>query len=460
MVEGRTYKPVILEDRCDTCGVCVRECPAEVAPEYREEPSSLRAAVYSGKVKPLPLPSETAYPPCQEACPIHQDTKGYAALIARGRFSEALELIRASNPLPAICGYVCHHPCEDACARGAVDEPVPLRLLKRFVAEYEGKQSPGKGKKPARRRGKVLVAGSGPAGLAAANDLSLLGYKVTVMEALPVLGGMLTVGIPEFRLPREIIQAEIRRIQDLGVEMKPNSTFRLDGGAKSLSALGYDAAFLAFGAHRSAKLGIPGEERKGIWYGVEFLREVNLGRKPELGNKIAVIGGGNVAVDAARTARRLGAKEVEIYYRRSKKEMPAIPEEVDEALREGVRIHFQTAPVEIRGKAGKKAVMEFSRMKLGEPDETGRRRPVPIAGSRFRVQADAVIAAIGQRTDRKQLKGLDLNKDGTICVDSATGLTCLPGIFAGGDAVTGPGWAIDAVRAGKKAAESIHRYLS
>ena len=193
---------------------------------------------------------------------------------------------------------------------------------------------------------------------------------------------------------------------------------------------------------------------------MEFLREVNLGRKPELGKKIAVIGGGNVAVDAARTARRLGAEQVEIYYRRSKKEMPAIPEEVDEAVREGVRIHFQTAPVEIKGKAGKTAVMEFSRMKLAQPDETGRRRPVPIAGSGFRVQADTVIAAIGQRTNRKQLKGLDLNQDGTICVDSATGLTCLPGIFAGGDAVTGPGWAIDAVRAGKKAAESIHRYLS
>jgi NADPH-dependent glutamate synthase beta subunit-like oxidoreductase len=434
-------------------------CPAELIPEYRQEKTTLRGSLY-GKKTPSALRKDNPFPPCQESCPIHQDTRGYAALIAKGNFSEALELIRQVNPLPAICGFICHHPCEQACLREGVDSPVSLRLLKRFVAEYEKGKALKSRKIRASKKKKILVVGSGPAGLAAANDLTLLGYRVTIWEALPILGGMLRVGIPDFRLPREIIQWEINRIQHLGVEIETLHPFHLNGGSKTLAKLGYQAAFIAVGAHRSQKLHLPGEGRKGILYGVEFLRKVNLGQPMEIGKKVAVIGGGNVAIDVARTALRLGAGAVEVYYRRSRKEMPAIPEEVDEGLREGLKIHFLTAPIRINRHGETVAGMDCVRMKLGEPDESGRRRPLPIDGSAFPVRTDTVIAAIGQVIDPKALKGLDLNPDGTVVVDADTGATSLKGFFAGGDVVTGPGWAIDAITAGKKAAQAIHRYLS
>jgi NADPH-dependent glutamate synthase beta subunit-like oxidoreductase len=459
MVEGRTHKPVILKERCQQCNICVRGCPAEIIPEFRQEDNSLRGTLYGGKVSGLPPKASDPLPPCQDACPVHQDTRGYAALVAQGKFSEALELIRRTNPLPAICGFVCHHPCEEACLREDVDQPVPLRLLKRFVAEQETAEGPVTAKPRRHRKAKVLVVGSGPAGLAAAHDLSLLGYRITIWEVLPVLGGMLTVGIPEFRLPRGVLHHEIERIQSLGVEIETGHRFSLDSGEKALSKLGYDAAFIATGAHRSVKLNLPGEDRNGTLYGVEFLRGVNLGEKVEIGKRVAVIGGGNVALDAARTALRLGSR-VEVYYRRSRGEMPAIAEEVDEAIREGIKLHLLTAPARILGKGDRVAGLECVRMKLGEPDDTGRRRPAPVPGSSFRVSADTLIAAIGQRTDPRALKGLELNENGTVRVDPRTGATSSKGIFAGGDVVTGPGWAIDAIQAGKKAAESIHRYLS
>jgi NADH-quinone oxidoreductase subunit F len=234
----------------------------------------------------------------------------------------------------------------------------------------------------------------------------------------------------------------------------------LTGDGKGFQRFGFHAAFLSVGAHRSLKLNIPGEVLQGVLPGVEFLRDMNLGRKIKIGKKVAVIGGGNVAVDIARSALRLGSKEVEIYYRRSRDEMPAISEEVDEAIREGVEIHFLASPIKIIGKGGRAKGMECIRMKLGEPDKTGRRKPVPIAGSNFKVQADTFIAAIGQRVDRKALSGLDMNRDGTVRADPETGETSIKGLFAGGDVVTGPGWAIDAIAAGKKGAESIHRYLT
>jgi NADH-quinone oxidoreductase subunit F len=304
------------------------------------------------------------------------------------------------------------------------------------------------------------VIGSGPAGLAAANDLSLLGYGVTIYEALPVLGGMLSVGIPAYRLPRDILNTEIEGIRKLGVEMKTNRFFSLGGNGTSFRKLGFHAVFLSTGAHRSIKLRIPGERFWGVFPGVEFLRDINLGKKIQMGKKVAVIGGGNVAVDIARSALRLGAKKVEIYYRRSRNEMPAIPEEVEEAIQEGVGIHFLASPVKIIGREGKVAEMECARMKLGEPDRSGRRKPILIEGSNFKVQVDTVIAAIGQRVDRKALRGLDTNQDGTVRIHPATGETSLKGVFAGGDLVRGPGWAIDAIADGKRGAESIHRYLS
>jgi len=460
MVEGRTHKPIIQSERCHTCDVCLRGCPAEFVPEYRKEEKSLRGTLYRRKIEGKPPKERISLPPCQEACPIQQDTKGYVALVAKGKFKEALELIREVNPLPAVCGFICYHPCEEACLRTEVDQPIPIRLLKRFVAEYERKGERVRRKSLKKRPEKVLVIGCGPAGLAAANDLRLLGYGVTILEKLSVLGGMLAVGIPEFRLPRDILKAEIDGIRALGVEMKTRHSFRFDGNRKTLQKLGFQAAFVSIGAHQSQKLDIPGEGLSGIFPGVGFLREVNLGVRTTVGKKVAVIGGGNVAIDAARSALRLGAKKVEVYYRRSKMEMPAIPEEVEEAIHEGVRILFLSSPIQFIGKGGKVAEIKCVRMELAEPDQSGRRKSVPIKGSDFKVHADTIISAIGQRIDRRVLRGLDVNPGGTLRIDPKTGQTSMKGVFAGGDVVTGPGYAIDAIAAGKRGAEAIDRYLS
>jgi NADPH-dependent glutamate synthase beta subunit-like oxidoreductase len=462
MVEGRTYKPVIQADKCQTCNVCIRGCPGEFIPEYREEPKSLRGTLYRTGALQAPSRGKDAVPipPCREACPVHQDTRGYVGLIAKGKFREALELIREVNPLPAVCGFICHHLCEEACLRGDVDHPVPMRLLKRFVAEYERERGGPSLRPKEKRREKVLVIGSGPAGLAAANDLALLGYGVKIVEALPVLGGMLSVGIPEFRLPRDILQMEIDGIKGLGVEMETRHRFRFEENGKTLRKLGFQAAFLSIGAHRSARLDIPGEKQEGVLPGVEFLRDLNLKKPMAIGKNVCVIGGGNVALDVARSSIRLGAEKVSIYYRRSKEQMPAIPDEVEEAIHEGIEIYFLASPVKVLGKRGKAAGMECIRMKLGDPDQTGRPKPVPVEGSLFNVEADTIIAAIGQRVDRGFLKGFETNPNGTIRVNAETGATSVKGVFAGGDVVSGPGWAIDAIAAGKKGAVSIDRYLS
>jgi len=460
MVEGRTHKPVIQSGQCQSCNVCIRGCPAELIPEYREEETSLRGILYRERISGIPTNEELSIPPCQEACPIHQDTRGYVGLIAKGKFGEALELIREVNPLPAVCGFICHHLCEGACLREEVDKPVPMRRLKRFVAEYERENIRPQRRSEKKKKENILVIGSGPAGLAAANDLRLLGYEVTLCEALPVLGGMLAVGIPQFRLPRDILRLEIDGIRKLGVEMKTNHRFLFDGNGKSLEKLGFHAAFLSVGAHRSLKLDVPGEGLGGVLSGLEFLRKINLGQTVPIGRKVAVMGGGNVALDCARSALRLGAEAVEIFYRRSRNEMPAIPEEVEEAIHEGIEIHLLVSPVRVLGKGERATGMEFLEMKLGAPDKTGRAKPIPIKGSGFKVKADTLISAIGQRVDPRGLKGFDTQPNGTIKVDPETGATSMKGVFAGGDAVTGAGWAIDAIAAGKKGAKSIDRYLS
>jgi NADPH-dependent glutamate synthase beta subunit-like oxidoreductase len=460
MVEGRTHKPIIQSERCHTCNVCLRGCPAELIPEYRKEEKSLRGALYGGKIEGKPRKERVPLPPCQEACPIQQDTKGYVALVAKGKFKEALELIREVNPLPAVCGFICHHPCEEACLRTEVDQPIPIRLLKRFVAEYERSEVKTLRRLKKKRREKILVIGSGPAGLTAANDLKLLGFGVTIVEALPILGGMLRVGIPEFRLPRDILQMEIDGIRALGVEMKTNHRFIFDGNDKRFQKLGFQAAFLSIGAHRSLRLNIPGEKLQGVFPGVEFLRDINLGKKIKIGKKIAVIGGGNVAVDVARSALRLGAKQIQMVCIESREEMPAIPGEIEESLHEGVKIHNLVSPLRILGKRGKALGMELVRLSSSRIDEGGSIQLITIKGSNFRLEADEIITAIGQRVDRNASKEFETHPDGTIRVDPETGETSMKGVFAGGDVVTGPGWAIDAIAAGKKGAASIHRYLS
>ncbi|MCD6553652.1 MAG: FAD-dependent oxidoreductase, partial [Anaerolineae bacterium] len=356
-------------------------------------------------------------------------------------------------------GRVCHHPCELECKRKDVDSPLAICALKRFAYDVAAPSAPPPQPVERTQTEKVAIVGAGPAGLSAAYDLVRKGYGVTVYEALPVAGGMLAVGIPAYRLPKDVLQKEIDYIKALGVEIKLNTPIGRDG-APSLEDLrqSYDAVFLAVGAHRSRKLNIPGEALPGVIHSTDFLRALNLGQEVELGKRVAVIGGGNAAVDAARSAIRLGS-EVTIVYRRSRVEMPAIPAEVDAAAEEGVKLHFLAAPVRILSEDGRVTAMECIRMELGEPDESGRRRPVPIPGSEFTIEVDTVIVSIGQKPDLSPLAEAEATPWGTLTADPDTMATPLEGLFAGGDAVTGPASAVEAVAAGQRAAESIHRYL-
>ena len=402
--------------------------------------------------------------PCVLACPASVDAQGYIALITQGRFAEAVELIRETNPFPIVCGRVCTHPCEKACNRGKLDEPVSIRDLKRFVTDYE--MSVGRGEiapYPRTREEKVAVVGSGPGGLTAARDLARMGYGVTVFEALTVAGGMMAVGIPEYRLPKAVLQKEIEGIQRRGVEVRLNSPVGKNGlSLESLQQEGYKAILLAIGAHDSMKLDIPGEDIEGVYHGVFFLRDVVLGKPVKVGNKVAIVGGGNVAIDAARTALRLGAKEVFIVYRRSRQEMPADPEEIEDAEAEDIKIHYLAAPVRVLGKGGKVVGLECIRMELGEPDASGRRRPVPVEGSEFVLDIDMLIPAIGQTTDLTCLPEdhtISITRRGTFDVDPLSPATSMRGVFACGDAVSGPATVVEAIGAGAKAAVAIDRYL-
>lgn len=397
---------------------------------------------------------DSLMPPCQMACPLHMEIGEYVDLIAQGRVMEALHVIRAGNPFPSICALVCTHPCEDACRRGQVDNPIAIRALKRFAIEFGGDRMIQLEARTTHSE-KVAVVGSGPAGLAAAYYLRKLGYPATIFEAHSELGGMLRVGIPEYRLPREVLDNEVQRLTQMGVEIRTNTrVVSLD----LLSELGYQAIFITVGAHQSLRLGIEGEDTPGVVDGATFLREVNLGLQPSVGGGVAVVGGGNVALDAARTALRLGAKEVEVLYRRTRAEMPADPAEVEETLEEGVQIRFLVAPVRISGE-NKRLRVTCTRFELGQPDASGRPRPVPIPGSEFDIECDTLIAAIGQAPRIPEDFHLRIGKGSTIQVDPVTLLTNRRGVFAGGDAVTGPATVTEALAAGRQAAQRIDEYL-
>lgn len=402
--------------------------------------------------------------PCMQACPAGVNVKSYVSLIAAGKFHEALKVVRERNPLPGICGRICIHPCESYCNRNDIDSPVAICWLKRFVADYELEHPVPKPEKTAgKRKEKVAIIGSGPAGLTAAHDLALRGYGVTIFEELPEAGGMLIAGIPAYRMPRDILKIEIDYIKNIGVEIKTSTRIEGKNAIENLMKK-YKAVFIAVGTHKGKKLNIPGEDDyKGFLDAITFLRGVNLDKPRKPGNKVIVIGGGNSAIDAARTALRLDCEEVHIVYRRSRKEMPANEAEIEESEREGVNIHYLATPVKILGEKGKVTGMECVKMKLGKPDESGRRRPIPIEGSEFVVEADVIIPAISQEPDLSFLPeghGLNITKWNTFATDETTLTTNVPGVFAGGDAVTGPNTVIDAIAQGHTAAQSIDRYLN
>jgi NADH-quinone oxidoreductase subunit F len=393
--------------------------------------------------------------PCSHTCPAGVDVPRYIRLISEGDYDQALAVIQEKIPFPSVCGYVCIHPCESKCRRGQLDEPISIRALKRFVADHaretaaEPQVAPPSGKR-------VAVVGSGPAGLTAAYYLAKLGgHAVTVFEALPEAGGMMRVGIPRYRLPADVLDAEINAVRQVGVEIRTDT--RVDSIA-SLREQEYDAVFLALGAHVGTKMRVPGEDTLGVADCVSLLRDVSLGKPVKMGKKVAVVGGGNAAMDASRTALRLGAKEVTVFYRRTREEMPAAGEEIKEALEEGVNIEFMTAPNRIRRDNGH-LKMSCIRMKLGEIDDSGRRRPEPMDGSEYDEEFDAIIAAIGQRPEIPKKIELKTNGNGTVSVDPDTLATSMDGVFAGGDVVSGPASVIEAIAAGRQAAISIDKYL-
>lgn len=400
--------------------------------------------------------------PCHHACPIGTEASSYVAFIAQGKFDEAYEVNRMVNPLPSVCGRVCHHPCEVLCRAGETDEPIAIRGLKRFVADFARSNGRKKATPPPKIiYEKVAIVGSGPAGLMAGWELARRGYDVTIFEAEAIPGGMLAWAIPDYRLPKNLLQAEIEDIMATGVKIKTGARIGQDLSLEELLKQGFKAVFIATGASRSTKLKIPGEDLPGVIDPIQFLKEFNLKKKAAIGKKVVVVGGGNTAIDAARTAWRLGA-EVTILYRRTKNEMPAIRDEIDEALAEGVKMEFlaiPTAAIPINGRVGK---IRAQRMTLMGFDESGRPKPVPIPNSEFEIEADTLIPAIGQEPDLTVLEGfksLTLTKYKTLSVAGETMATEIPGIFAGGDVVSGPATVLQAMADGKKAAESIHRYL-
>ena len=468
------------KEKCVACGQCVENCQTNALklgqkrcatdphisdtydtdasvpfhrssynPEYRTNRSDV-------------MPSGTA--PCKAECPAHIPVQGYIKLASLGRYTEALELIKKENPFPAVCGRICNKRCEDACTRGSIDDPIAIDDIKKFIAEKDLEAGTRFVPKMLNQIGrpyteKIAVIGAGPAGLSCAYYLAVKGYPVTVFEKESVPGGMLTLGIPSFRLEKNVVNAEIDVLKELGVEFRFGVEVGKNMTLDALRADGYKAIYLAVGASKGTPAGCPGDDLKGVFTGVEFLRAVNLGKRPTIGKQVAVIGGGNVAIDVARAAVRRGA-DVTLLYRRSREEMPAADEEVAEAEAEGVKFRFLCAPVEILGEKGKATAIKVETMTLGEPDEKGRRKPVGT-GKFETIEVTSVIGAIGQRVDLGHIapEAMVFNRNGTVQVDGVTYQTAQPDVFAGGDVVTGPKFAIDAIAAGREGAVSLHRFV-
>ncbi len=473
------------KEKCVACGKCVEVCPAGAAKlgqklctkdgPVKYPKQELPDASHWGPEKWNPNYRDdnqincydTGTAPCKTACPAHIAVQGYIKMAAQGRYLDALKLIKQDNPFPAVCGSICNRRCEEACTRGNVDNPVAIDEIKKFIAEQElnaeKRYIPPLRTKRATLEPypqKIAVIGAGPAGMSCAYFLANMSYKVTVFDKNAVPGGMLTLGIPSFRLDKDVVNAEIDVLRQMGVEFRCGVEVGKDITIQQLREQGYKGFFLAIGAQKSAPLGVKGDDLAGVFGGIDFLREVNLGSKPEIGAKAAVIGGGNVAMDVCRTAVRLGADEVYVIYRRSQDEMPADKEEVAEAMAEGVKFRFLNAPAEILGENGRVKALKVEIMELGEADEKGRRKPVGT-GRFEEIEVSAVIGAIGQKIDLGGIdaEGMVMNLNGTIAADPVTLQTAQPDIFVGGDVYTGPKFAIDAIASGREGAVSLHRFV-
>lgn len=412
--------------------------------------------------------------PCMDGCPVNVPIPGFIEKVAEGDFEAAYEIITSENALPAICGRVCpqENQCEGKCVRGIKGEPVAIGRLERFVADYHMANAKPVDVKIEKNGKRVAVVGSGPAGITCAGELIKKGYDVTVFEALHKAGGVLSYGIPEFRLPKDLVAKEIETVEKLGVDIETNVIVGRSVTIDELMEQGYEAVFVGSGAGLPRFLNIPGENLLGVYSANEFLTRVNLMKAykfPEaptpvkVGSKVAVVGAGNVAMDAARTAKRLGAEEVYIVYRRSEEELPARAEEVHHAKEEGIIFKLLNNPCEIHGKDGWVTGIEVIKQELGEPDESGRRSPKPVAGSNYVIDVDTVVIAIGQSPNpliRQTTPGLDTQKWGGIIVEEDTMKTSKDGVYAGGDTVTGAATVILAMGAGKKAAKAIDEYLN
>lgn len=398
--------------------------------------------------------------PCSKACPAGTDCQGYVGLIANGEYTEAVKLIKEKLPLPASIGRICPHPCEKNCRRQYVDEPISIAFLKSFVADVDLREDTFVPTVEPDTNKKVAIIGGGPAGLTAAYFLRKQGHSVTVFEQMEKMGGMLRYGIPEYRLPKAVLDKEIRLIEDMGVTLKNNINIGKDVSFKQIQS-DFDATLVAIGAWNSSKMRVPGEDLQGVWGGIDLLREVALGNKVDLGKNVAVCGGGNTAMDACRTAVRLGAENVYVIYRRTKDEMPADPQEILESEEEGVVYKYLTNPIEFTGENGKLNGVILQKMKLGEPDESGRRRPVAIEGETEEIALDSVIMAIGQYPNLTGFETLEATRKNTISADESRFTTSLEGVFAVGDATNkGADIAIAAIGEAQKASVVIDRYLN
>ena len=469
------------EAKCVACAQCVETCPGNALklgqklcsscdltpPDYAKLTTTLNVRKtfnpdYRENFKDT---LDTGTAPCKAACPAHVPVQGYLKLAAQGRYTDALELIKKENPFPAVCGRICNKACERECTRASVDEAVAIDEVKRFIADHDRNEETRFVPKMVNQTGKpytekIAVIGAGPAGMSCAYYLANKGYPVTVFDKNPVPGGMLTLGIPSFRLEKDVLNAEIDILREMGVEFRCGVEVGKDITIAQLREQGYKGFYLAIGAQKSRPLGIPGEELSGVAGGIEFLREVNLGHAPAVGKTCVVIGGGNVAMDVCRSAVRLGAEKTYVVYRRSAEEMPADPDEVREAMAEGVEFRYLNAPVEIVGEDGKVTALKVELMELGEPDASGRRKPVGT-GKFETIAADSIIPAVGQVIDWGSLDvgALETTDRGTAVADGLTYQTAQRDIFVGGDCYTGPKFAIDAIAAGKEAAISLHRYV-